>query len=114
MATPRPARGQADSVYYRHDSAGPQNSYETLWTDVVPEPIVDVRRIERMSDEEIRQLPPPLPQVDRFPPRTGYPVGEMSMRDILSLTRGIVPFAPVGQDGGGAIATSNPSNMMWW
>ena len=114
MATPRPARGQADTVYWRHDAAGPQNSYDSLWTDFQPEPIREVRAIERMSDDEIRQLPPPLAQVIRFPERYGYPAGQMTMRDILALRRQHVPYAPVGQDGGGAIATSNPSNMMWW
>lgn len=113
MSVPRSPRN-ADSVYWRRDSAGPGMGFDALWTDAVPPAILATRAREAMSDAQIRELGPPLPQIIRNPPRLGYYDGQPTSTDIFKLRRNIVPFAPVGQDGGGAIATSNPSNYMWW
>ncbi len=67
-----------------------------------------------MTDAQIRELGPPLPQIIRNPARLGYPTGQLNMTDIMALRRNPIPFEPVGQDGGGSLATSNPSNYSWW
>lgn len=113
MPTPRPARN-ADSVYRRHESGGPGFAEGALWTDVVPPLVTQALERPWMSRSEIRALPTPLSQIMLFPPRHGFDQHEPTIEDVLAARRFHIPYAPVGQDGGGAIATSQPSNYMWW
>lgn len=113
MPTPRVPR-HPDTVYRRHESGGPGYAEGALWTEY-RSPLIDEALLRpHLSDAQIRELPCPLSQVMLFPPRHGYSQREPTILDVLRVGRFHVPYAPVGQDGGGAIATSQPSLQTWW
>lgn len=113
MSTPRIPR-HPDTVHRRHESGGPGYAEGALWTDEIPPLVTEALSLPGMSRERLRDLTPPLQQVVRFPPRHGYEQHEPTIRDVLAAGRWHIPYAPVGQDGGGAIATSQPSLQTWW
>jgi hypothetical protein len=114
MATPRVPR-EPDTVYNRRESAGPGYAEGALWEDVVSPLIPRALMLPWMSRDEIREIPTPLTQIMRFPPRHGYTQGQPTIEDVLSVRRWHIPYAPVGQDSsGGAIATSMPSQQQTW
>lgn len=113
MSVPTTPR-QADTVYNRHESGGPGYAEGALWTDRVSPLISQALARPWMSRAEIRDIPNPMPQVMLFPPKHGYEQHEPTIIDVLNASRFHIPYAPVGQDGGGAIATSQPSLQTWW
>lgn len=117
--TMRPAGRFADSVYLRRPYDRPDAGYpfveQSGYASNTERQVSEALASQLMPAESIRGIGPPLPQVQRFRPRTGYSHEPMLMPEILSLGRQY-PDQRLARSGGqdaGFTSTSTPS-LSWW
>lgn len=102
----RNAPGRRDELARYWRGSRPDNE-ERLTTEAM------VRALAA-TPEELRVLPPPLPQIQLFRPRFGYDRDEIGIMDVINVGRGSVdPFSVFAGTSGSYTGSATPS-LGWW